>query len=306
VSARPTSGRKAKGLTLARAILRPEQPPFTARRKPMLKGKRGLILGVANKRSLAWAIAQSCVEHGAEIALTCLGDRFEPVVRKLAAQLPNGDDIPILKVDVVQEEQIDEAAAALGRKWDRLDFIVHSIAYANPDELKGRFRDTTRDGFNIALDISAYSVISVSRAFAPMMTEGGSVVALSYLGGERVVPNYNVMGVAKAALDSAMRYLSYDLGPQNIRVNSVAPGPVRTVSASSVGDFASMLSHVESVAPLRRNITGAEVGNVVAFLCSDLASGATGTHIPVDSGFTILGLTAGIKPPIVVEGSSDA
>jgi enoyl-[acyl-carrier protein] reductase I len=261
----------------------------------MLNGKRGLILGVANKRSLAWAIAKSCVGHGAEIAMTCLGPRFEPTVRKLAAELPGGEDIPILQVDVVQEDQIDAAAVELAKHWDRLDFIVHSIAYANPAELKGRFRDTSREGFNVALDISAYSVIPFARAFAPMMTNGGSIVALSYLGGERVVPNYNVMGVAKAALDSAMRYLSYDLGPQGIRVNTVAPGPVRTVSASSVGDFSKMLEHVEAVAPLRRNITPAEVGNVVSFLVSDLASGVTGTLIPVDSGFTVLGLTTGIK-----------
>ncbi len=263
----------------------------------MLKGKRGLILGVANKRSLAWSIAKSCSAQGAELALTCLGERFEPTVRKLCTQLPGGEDIPILQVDVVQEDQIDAAAVKLGQLWDRLDFIVHSIAYANPLELKGRFRDTSREGFNVALDISAYSVIPFARAFAPMMTNGGSIVALSYLGGERVVPNYNVMGVAKAALDSAMRYLAYDLGPQGIRVNTVAPGPVRTVSAASVGDFSNMLEHVQAVAPLRRNISGEEVGNVVSFLVSDMASGVTGTLIPVDCGFTVLGVTTGIKDP---------
>jgi enoyl-[acyl-carrier protein] reductase I len=261
----------------------------------MLKGKRGLILGVANKRSLAWSIAKCCAAQGADLALTCMGERFEPTLRKLTKQLPNGEDIPILKVDVVQEDQIDAAAALLATHWDRLDFIVHSIAYADPVELRGRFRDTSRKGFNVALDISAYSIIPIARSFAPMMTNGGSIVALSYLGGERVVPNYNVMGVAKAALDSAMRYLSYDLGPQGIRVNTVAPGPVRTVSAASVGDFHKMLDHVQAVAPLRRNITGDEVGNVVSFLVSDLASGVTGTLIPVDSGFTVLGLTTGIE-----------
>ncbi len=261
----------------------------------MLQGKRGLILGVANKRSLGWSIAKVCVGDGAEIALTCQSERFEPAVRKLAATLPEGGDVPILRVDVTDEPQIEQAATALAERWDRLDFIVHSIAWANPDELKGRFRDTTRNGFNIALDISAYSVIPIARAFQPLMTAGGSIIALSYLGGERVVPNYNVMGVAKAALDSALRYLAYDLGPEGIRVNSVAPGPVRTVSASSVGDFAMMLDHVKSVAPLRRNVTGDEVGNVVAFLASDLASGVTGTHIPVDCGFTVLGLTTGIR-----------
>ncbi len=260
----------------------------------MLQGKRGLVLGVANKRSLAWAIARACASHGAELALTCQGERFEEGVRDLACQLPGGETFPVLRVDVGAEEQIDAAADALRARWGRLDFIVHSIAYANPAELKGRFRDTSRDGFNVALDISAYSVIPVARAFAPLMTSGGSIVALSYLGGERVVPNYNVMGVAKAALDSAMRYLSYDLGPSGIRVNTVAPGPVRTVSASSVGDFTRMLDHVKTVAPLRRNVTPDEVGNVVAFLVSDLASGVTGTLIPVDCGFTVLGVTTGI------------
>ena len=264
----------------------------------MLAGKRGVILGVANKRSLAWSIARACAAQGAELALTCQGERFEPVVRSLAEQLPGGGaDVPILRVDVTDEPQIERAANALSARWDRLDCLVHAIAYANPAELKGRFRDTSRDGFNVALDISAYSVIPCARAFGALMTAGGSVVALSYLGGERVVPNYNVMGVAKAALDSAMRYLAYDLGPQGIRVNTVAPGPVRTVSASSVGDFAKMLDHVKEVAPLRRNVTGDEVGNVVAFLVSDLASGVTGTHIPIDCGFTALGLTIGIHDP---------
>ena len=263
----------------------------------MLQGKRGLILGVANKRSLAWSIAQTCVAQGAEVALTCMGERFQPVVEKLVATLPEGTNVPILQVDVTDESQILRAATKLESQWDKLDFIVHSIAWANPDELKGRFRDTTQHGFNVALDISAYSVIPVARAFQPMMKGSGSIIALSYLGGDRVVPNYNVMGVAKAALDSALRYLAYDLGPDGIRVNSVAPGPVRTVSASSVGDFSMMLDHVKSVAPLRRNVTGNEVGNMVAFLASDLASGVTGTHIPVDCGFTVLGLTTGIHDP---------
>jgi enoyl-[acyl-carrier protein] reductase I len=263
----------------------------------MLQGKRGLILGVANKRSLGWAIAKTCIAQGAEVALTVQGERFEPAVQKLIDTLPEGTDVPLLRVDVADEPQIDRAAEELAQRWEKLDFIVHSIAWANPDELKGRFRETSRDGFNVALDISAYSVIPVARAFQPLMKGSGSIIALSYLGGDRVVPNYNVMGVAKAALDSALRYLAYDLGPEGIRVNAVAPGPVRTVSASSVGDFAMMLDHVKTVAPLRRNVTGEEVGNIVAFLASDLASGITGTHLPVDCGFTALGLTIGIHDP---------
>src|SRR5262249_53009688 len=156
-------------------------------------------------------------------------------------------------------------------KWDTLDFVVHSIAFANPEELKRSFRDTSKDGFHLALEVSAYSLVPLAKACAPLMKNGGSIVALSYLGGERVVPNYNVMGVAKAALDSTVRYLAYDLGPQGIRVNCVSPGPVRTVSASSIGDFGKMLEHVEKVAPLRRNITSEEVGDVCAFMVSDMA-----------------------------------
>ncbi len=260
----------------------------------MLEGKRGIVLGVANKRSLAWRIAQACAAQGASLALTVQGERFEQTTRDLATGLDTSDDVPVLRLDVTDPEQIKAVADDLRERWGKLDFVVHSIAYANPAELKGRFRDTTRQGFSDALEISAYSLVSVSREFAELMTDGGSIVALSYLGGERVVPNYNVMGVAKAALDAAIRYLSFDLGPQGIRVNSVAPGPVRTVSASAVGDFAKMLDHVKRVAPLRRNVTGEEVGNVVAFLVSDLATGVTGTHLPIDCGYTVMGVTHGL------------
>ncbi len=267
----------------------------------MLQGKRGVVLGVANKRSLAWGIAKTCAGLGAELAVTVQSDRFLESARSLTKGLPalteglpGEREVPVLLVDVTDEDTVSAAAQALSERWGRLDFLVHSIAFANPAELKGLFRDTTKDGFGTALEISAYSLISVSRAFAPLMTEGGSIVALSYLGGERVVPNYNVMGVAKAALDSAVRYLAYDLGSAGIRVNSAAPGPIRTLSASGIGDFGKMLDHARHSAPLRRNVTAEDVGGAVAFLVSDLASGVTGVHIPVDCGYSIMGVARGV------------
>jgi enoyl-[acyl-carrier protein] reductase I len=257
----------------------------------LLEHKRGVILGVANKRSLAWAIARSCASRGARIALTYQGPRFESGVRELAATLPHANDVLVLPCDVTNAYEIDALASAVRKKWHAIDFVVHSIAYANPDELKGDFRDTSRHGFQVALDVSAYSVIPVARAFAPLMPGGGSFVALSYLGGERVVPNYNLMGVAKAALDSAMRYLAHDLGPHGVRVNCVSPGPVRTISAAAIADFGRMLDHVERVAPLRRNVAAEEVGDTVAFMVSDLSKAITGQQIHVDCGFSAMGVT---------------
>jgi len=257
----------------------------------MLEGKNGLVLGVANKRSLAWAIARSCASRGAKLCLTYQGPRFEEGARELAATLPSSADAFVSPCEITQESDVAALVASVSAKWDRVDFVVHSIAYANPEELKRPFRETSKEGFATALDVSAYSLIPVAKAFAPLMTNGGSIVALSYLGGERVVPNYNVMGVAKAALDSAVRYLAYDLGPSGIRVNCVSPGPVRTISASAIADFGKMLEHVEKVAPLRRNITAEEVGDVVAFMVSDMARGISGQQIHVDSGYSIMGVT---------------
>jgi enoyl-[acyl-carrier protein] reductase I len=257
----------------------------------MLDGKKGLILGIANKRSLAWAIAKACASRGARLCVTYQGPRFEETTRELASGLPNGADTLVLPCEVTKQEEIDALAEAVKAKWDRVDFVVHSIAFADPEELKRPFRETSKPGFAVALDVSAYSLIPIAKAFAPMMTGGGSIVALSYLGGERVVPNYNVMGVAKAALDSTVRYLAYDLGPSGIRVNCVSPGPVRTISAAAISDFGKMLDHVEKVAPLRRNITADEVGDVVAFMVSDMARGISGQQIHVDSGYSIMGVT---------------
>lgn len=265
----------------------------------MLQGKKGVILGVANKRSLAWAIGKACMAQGADIALTAQNERFEGQVRGLVDGLESGQDVPVLRCDVSVCEDIDKLAAALGELWGRLDFVVHSVAFANPEEMRGRFRDTSRAGFVEALSISAYSLIPLSGRLAELMHDGGSILALSYLGGERVVPNYNLMGVAKAALDASIRYLAYDLGPQGIRVNAIAPGPVKTVSAAAIGDFGRMLEHVKSVAPLRRNVTREEVGAVGAFLVSDGASALTGAHIPIDCGYSIMGATANpdTEPP---------
>jgi enoyl-[acyl-carrier protein] reductase I len=192
---------------------------------------------------------------------------------------------------VTRDEDLDAMAAAVKAQFGTIDFIVHSIAYANPQELKNPFRQTTRDGFRQALDISAYSLIAVARGLAPLMPNGGAIVTLSYVGGERVVPNYNVMGSAKAALDSTARYLAYDLGPQGIRVNSVAPGVIRTLSAAGIADLGKMLDQVEKASPLRRNVSAEEVGDAVAFFVSEMSRGITGQTIHVDSGYSILGVS---------------
>ncbi|MCE9635365.1 MAG: enoyl-ACP reductase [Planctomycetes bacterium] len=259
----------------------------------MLKGRKGIILGVANKRSLAWACAKSCAERGAEVALTYQNERFQEGVQSLASTLPGASaTIPLIRCDVTRDEDLDALADSVKTQFGTIDFIVHSIAFANPQELKNPFRQTTREGFRNALDISAYSLIAVSRALAPLMPNGGGIVTLSYVGGERVVPNYNVMGAAKAALDSCARYLAYDLGPQGIRVNSVAPGVIRTLSASGIADLGKMLEQVERTAPLRRNVSAEEVGDTVAFFVSEMARGITGQTIHVDSGYSILGVSA--------------
>lgn len=258
----------------------------------MLVGRKGLVLGVANKRSLALACARSCSERGARVALTCQGPRFEEGVRELARSLPGeSSHAPVFTCDVTRDDDVEALGEMVRTQWGKIDFVVHSIAFANPEELKNRFTNTTRDGFKQALDISAYSLVATARALAPLMSDGGSIVTLSYLGGERVVPNYNVMGVAKAALDSAVRYLAHDLGPMGIRVNAVSPGPIRTLSAAGISDFGRMLDSVAAASPLRRNVTSEEVGDSVAFFVSDLSRGITGQTVHVDCGFSIMGVT---------------
>jgi enoyl-[acyl-carrier protein] reductase I len=257
----------------------------------MLHGRKGIVLGVANKRSLAWACAKSCAERGAEVVLTYQNDRFQETVQDLASTLSGPSaKIPLIRCDVTRDEEIAGMAESVKRQFGTIDFIVHSIAFANANELKNRFHETSREGFRLALDVSSYSLIAVARALAPLMPNGGAIVTLSYVGGERVVPNYNVMGAAKAALDSIARYLAYDLGPQGIRVNAVSPGVIRTLSAAGITDLGKMLDQVEKVAPLRRNVEASDVGDAVSFFVSDLSRGITGQTIHVDSGYSILGV----------------
>jgi enoyl-[acyl-carrier protein] reductase I len=252
----------------------------------LLSGKRGLIVGVANKRSLAWGIAQSAAREGARLALTYQGERLEENVRKLGAELV---DPVILPLDVTKEEELDALAPALSEQLGGLDFAVHAVAFALREELDGEFVQTSREGYRIAQDVSSYSLTALTRRVAPLMTGGGSILTLSYLGGERVVPNYNVMGVAKAALEMSVRYLAADLGPRGIRVNAISAGPVKTLASSGVHGISKMLEHHRTYAPLRRNTDQGEVGDAAAFLLSDLSRGITGEVLYVDSGYHILG-----------------
>jgi enoyl-[acyl-carrier protein] reductase I len=252
-------------------------------------GKLGLIVGIANKRSIAWAIAQATAQRGARLALTYQG-RFEENVNELSAGLPSPP--LILACDVSSDEEIDAVFAKLDQDFGGLDFVVHAAAFARKEELSEPFSRTTREGFRLAMDISAYSLIALARGAAPLMEKrgAGSIVTLSYLGSERVFPNYNVMGVAKAALEANVRYLAADLGPKNIRVNAVSAGPIKTISAMGIGGFSSILGVYRERAPLRRNVDTNEVGEAAAFLLSDAARGITGEILMVDAGFHITGM----------------
>ncbi len=252
----------------------------------LLEGKTALILGVANRWSLAFAIAQAFRREGAELILTYQGDRQKPGVEELSVEL----GAEALGCDVTQDEEIEELMAELRGKGRRLDAVVHSIAFANRDDLSRPFAETSRSGFLLAHEVSAYSLVAVARAAAPLMSGGGSILTLSYLGAVRVIPNYNVMGVAKAALEASVRYLASDLGPSGIRVNAISAGPVKTASARGIRDFTSILDEVERRAPLRRNTEPAEVADTAVFLASDLARGVTGNVVYVDSGFQLMGL----------------
>lgn len=257
----------------------------------LLKGKTALVLGVANRWSLAYAIAQAFVREGGKIILTYQSERQKATVIDLAAEL--SPDIQVLPCDVTVQQDLDNVVKILRGTNSRLDVVVHSIAFANREDLTRPFLETSRQGYLLAQDVSAYSLVAVSRAFAPLMTEGGSILTLSYLGAVRVIPNYNVMGVAKAALEASVRYLAHDLGPSNIRVNAISAGPVKTASARAVKDFSKMLDGVAANAPLRRNADPAEVADTAVFLASTLGRGVTGNVIYVDAGFQIMGLPAG-------------
>ena len=252
----------------------------------LLQGKRGLIVGVANKRSLAWGIAQSAAREGARLALTYQGERLEENVRKLGGELENP---VILPLDVTRDEELDALVPALQEQLGGLDFAVHAVAFALREELDGEFAQTSREGYRIAHDVSSYSLTALTRRVETLMSAGGSILTLTYLGGERVVPNYNIMGVAKAALEMSVRYLASDLGPRGIRVNAISAGPVKTLASSGVHGISRMLEHHRTFAPLRRNTDQAEVGDAAAFLLSDLARGITGEILYVDCGYHVLG-----------------
>lgn len=253
----------------------------------MFDGKKVLVLGVANERSIAWGIAQALHREGAELAFNFLNEALERRVRPLAEEV--GSKL-VLPCDVQSDEQLDTFFNELGERWGGIDAVVHSLAYAEKEDLSNRFVNTTRKGFQTALDISAYSLVAVAKRALPLMSEkGGSILTLTYLGAERVVSNYNVMGVAKAALEASVRYLAADLGPSNIRVNAISAGPIKTLAASGIPQFRDMLTAFAEKAPLRRNVTQEDVGNTGLYLLGPLSSGVTGEVVYVDAGFNIMG-----------------
>ncbi|UFJ41695.1 enoyl-ACP reductase FabI [Brevibacillus humidisoli] len=254
----------------------------------LMKGKNILIMGVANHRSIAWGIAQSLSRAGANLIFTYQGERLRDKVAELAATLDQPEQI-LIPCDVTKDEDIVQAFGEIKEKVGVLHGVAHCIAFAKTEELEGEFVNTSRDGYALAQDISAYSLVAVAREARQLMTEGGSIVTLTYLGGERVVPNYNVMGVAKAALDASMRYLASDLGKDQIRVNAISAGPIRTLAAKGVRNFNSMLKEIEEKAPLRRTVDQSEVGDTALFLFSQLSRGITGEIIHVDAGYSIMG-----------------
>lgn len=255
-----------------------------------LTGKHALVTGIANNRSIAWGIAQQLHTAGADLGITYLPDekgKMEKKVRDLTEPLTPSLFLPC---NVQDDEQVKTTFEAVQSKWEKLDILVHCLAFANREDLMGEFSDTSRQGFRTALEISAYSLVNLAQAAKPLMTEGGSIVTLTYLGGVRVVPNYNVMGIAKAALEMNVRYLAAELGKSSIRVNGISAGPIRTLASSAVGGILDMIHHVEEIAPLRRTVTQEEVGKAAAFLCSELSSGITGQILYVDSGYNIMGM----------------
>ena len=256
----------------------------------MLDGRRALVFGVANRRSIAWAIAQALAREGAELAFTFQGERIEQGVRELAATVNSPLVVPC---DVTRAEDLDSVFAAVGNTWDGLDILVHSVAYAPPATFERPFVDTERDDFVTALEISAFSLIAMTRRAVPLMAKrgGGAVMTMTFNASQRAYPHYNIMAVAKAALEAEVRYLAMELGPSNIRVNAVSAGPVRTLAARSITGFTVMEDHAEKNAPLRRNISADDVGNAALYLCSPLASNVTGQILLVDAGYSILGMT---------------
>ncbi|MFW9262197.1 enoyl-ACP reductase [Nostoc sp. KVJ20] len=255
-----------------------------------LTGKNALVTGIANNRSIAWGIAQQLHKAGANLGITYLPDERGKMEKKVAELVEPLNPSLFLPCNVQDEDQIKSTFETIREQWGKLDILIHCLAFASKEDLTGDFSQTSRSGFNTALEISTYSLVQLSGAAKPLMTEGGSIVTLTYLGGVRAIPNYNVMGVAKAGLEMSVRYLASELGPQNIRVNAISAGPIRTLASSAVGGILDMIHHVEEVAPLRRTVTQLEVGNAAAFLCSDLSSGITGQILYVDAGYEIMGM----------------
>lgn len=256
-------------------------------RKGLMEGKRGLIMGVANDRSIAWGIATACAEQGAEIAFTYQGEALEKRVRPLADSLGSALVMPC---DVTDDESLDATFAEIEKQWGKIDFVVHAIAFSDKKELDGMYLDTTRENFKRTMDISIYSFTAVAQRAAPLMNAGGSMLTLTYYGAERVMPHYNVMGVAKAGLEASVRYLATDLGGRDIRVNAISAGPIKTLAASGIGDFRFILKWNEYNAPLKRNVSIEDVGKSGLYLLSDLGSGVTGEVLHVDAGYHTVGM----------------
>jgi len=255
---------------------------------PLLEGKTGIVFGVANKRSIAWAIAQAWAKEGAKLAFTFQGERVKENVEELAGTF--GADTLILPCDVTKDDEIANVFKTVGDKFGKLNLLLHSVAYAPKDALEGLFVNTSREAFRIAHDVSAYSLVALARAAAPLMTDGGSMIGMSYYGAEKVVPHYNVMGVAKAALEASTRYLAYDLGPKKIRVNCISAGPVNTLAARGISGFGEMIKTYEARSPLKRNVLPDELGATGTFLASDGAAAITGQVLYVDCGYQIMGM----------------
>ncbi|WP_035485827.1 enoyl-ACP reductase FabI [Geminicoccus roseus] len=270
------------------------KPPSSG---PLFAGKRGLVMGIANDRSLAWGIAEAVAAHGAELAVTYQGEalkkRVVPLAERLGAPL-------VLPADVTDSASMDALFEEIGAKWGKLDFVVHAIAYSDKEELKGRYVDTSYQNFQNSMNVSVFSFTDLARRAMKLMPDGGSMLTLTYLGAERVVPHYNVMGVAKAALEASVRFLAVDLGGQKIRVNAISAGPVKTLAASGIGDFRYILKWNEYNAPLKRNTTIEDVGGAAVYLLSDLAAGTTGEIVHVDSGYHVVGMKAADAPDISV------
>jgi enoyl-[acyl-carrier protein] reductase I len=261
----------------------------------LMQGKRGLIMGLANDRSLAWGISKALADQGAELAFSYQGEALEKRVRPLADQL--GSDF-LIECDVADMGDLDRAFEELKGRWETIDFVVHAIGFSDKNELRGKFVDTSLENFLNTMNISAYSFVAVTRRARAMMREGGSILTLSYYGAEKVIPHYNVMGVAKAALEASVKYLAMDLGPEGIRVNAVSAGPIKTLAASGIGDFRYIMKWNEYNSPLRRNVTIEDVGGAALYLLSDLASGVTGEIHHVDAGYNVVGMKAEDAPDI--------